>query len=62
MSAPAPNRRWLRPTPDRLVLALLAVESLLGLSDHLGWPAWPKGYAVLIVVTTVGVTLAANFG
>jgi hypothetical protein len=48
-------RRWLHLTPDRLVLLLLAVEGLLWLSDRLGWPAWHKGYAVLVAVASVGV-------
>jgi len=44
-------------TPDHLVLALLAAESLLWLSDLLGWPAWPKGYAVLAAVASAGVAM-----
>jgi hypothetical protein len=49
--------RWFHPTPDRLVLVLLAVEGLLWLSDRLGWPEWHKGYAVLAAVASVGVFL-----
>ena len=30
-------RRWFRPTPDRVVLALLAVEAFLILSERFGW-------------------------
>jgi hypothetical protein len=54
-----PSVRWHHPTPDRLIVGLLAVEGLLWLSDHLGWPAWHKGYAVLAAVATVAVALLA---
>ena len=39
--------------PEHLVIGTLLVECLLWLSDHIGWPAWHKGYAVLTAVATV---------
>ena len=56
MDAPG-NRRWYCPTPRWLVLGSLAVTGLIWLSDWLGWPAWHKGYAVLVAVAGVGVVL-----
>jgi len=58
----AQKPRCLHVTPDRLVLALLTVESLFWLSDRLGWPAWHKGYAVLIGVASAGIVLLVMFG
>ena len=49
--------RWLHPTPGRFVLALLAVEVLLWLSERFGWLGWHKGYAVLTGVAVVGVAM-----
>jgi hypothetical protein len=50
--------RWSHLTPDRLILALLLiVETLLWLSEHFGWLAWHKGYAVLTAVAAVGMVL-----
>jgi len=57
MTVPTCKPRWFHATPDRLILVLLAVEVLLWLSDHLGWPAWHKGYAVLVAVASVGVAM-----
>jgi len=54
MSDFTPKPRWFHPTPDRLVLGLLAIAGLLWLSDHFGWPAWHKGYAVLVAVASMG--------
>ena len=34
MATPTPNRRWLRLTPDRVVVALLALEGFLILSER----------------------------
>jgi hypothetical protein len=59
MTNPAPKPRWYRLTPDRLILALLAVQGPLWLSDRLGWPAWHKGYAVLTAVASVGAAFLA---
>ena len=56
MAAP-PQTRWFHPTPGRFVLALLAVEVLLWLSDRFGWLGWHKGYAVLTGVAVVGVAM-----
>jgi len=52
-----PQRRWFHLTPGRFVLALLAVEVLLWLSERFGWLPWHKGYAVLTCVACVGVAM-----
>ena len=57
MTDPTPERRWYSFTPDRFVLALLAVECLLWLSERFQWPSWHKGYAVAITVATVAVAI-----
>ena len=49
--------RWFHPTPGRFVLALLAVEVLLWLSERFGWLGWHKGYAVLTCMASVGVAM-----
>ena len=56
MADPAPKARWYHPTPDRLVLALLAVECLLWLSERFQWLPFNrhKGWTVLIAVAAVG--------
>lgn len=46
---------WFHLTPSRFVLALLAVDVLLWLSDRFGWLGWHMGYAVLTCVASVGV-------
>lgn len=61
-AASQPTRRWFHPTPDRLVLTLLAVEGLLWLSDRLGWPTWHKGYTVLIAVASAAVAMLLMLG
>ena len=48
-----PKLRWFRPTPARLLVILLAVEGILFLSKQ--W--FPKGWAVLIAIASVGVTM-----
>jgi hypothetical protein len=48
-----PRVRWYRLTPDRVVIALLAVEGLLWLSERFGWFGWHKGYAVLTAVALI---------
>ena len=50
------GRRWYRPTPDRLVLGLLAIEGFLILSDWFGWFTLNrhKGYAALLSMASVG--------
>ena len=46
------ERRWLRLTPDRLLLlALLPIWGLLFLCEHLRW--LPKGYPVLLALASV---------
>ena len=50
-----PKGRWYRPTPDRLVIGLLAVEGALMLSEWFRW--LPKGYAVLIAVASVAAVM-----
>jgi hypothetical protein len=57
--ASAPELRWYRLTPDRLVLGLLAVEAFLLLSQ---WRCWfslnqHKGWTVLTAIAAVGMTL-----
>jgi hypothetical protein len=49
--------RFYRLTPGRFVLALLAVEVLLWLSERFGWIGWHKGYAVLTGLAVVGVAM-----
>ena len=58
---PRSKRRWFRPTPDRLIVGLVAIEGLVWLSDWLRWPAWHKGYAVLTTLALLGVAPAAMF-
>jgi hypothetical protein len=48
-----PKLRWHQPTPGRLLVVLLMVEVILLLSK----PWLPKGYAVLIAIASVGVTM-----
>jgi hypothetical protein len=45
--------RWYEPTPCRLFVALLVVEAILLLTEK--W--FPKGWPVVIAITSVGVTL-----
>ncbi len=54
-----PRRRWFRLTPDRAVVALLAMEGFLLLSGWFQWFAFNrhKGYTVLIAIAAVGVAL-----
>jgi len=52
-ATPNPTLRWFHPTPARLLVILLAVEAILFLSK----PWFPKGYAVLTAIATVGVTM-----
>ena len=54
--------RWFHLTPGRFVLALLAVEVLLWLSERFGWLGWHKGYAVLTGVAAVGVAMLVMLG
>jgi hypothetical protein len=60
MDAAKPKLRWYRPTPDRLILGLLAVEAFLLLSQWGGWFPFNrhKGWTVLIDVAAVGSTIA----
>ena len=55
VKAAHPRRCWLRLTPDWLPTLLLVVVGLLWLSNRLHWPAWHKGYAVLVAVAVVGI-------
>ena len=57
MTDPDPKLRWFHLTPGRFVLALLAVEVLLWLSERFGWLGWHKGYAVLTGLAVVGVAM-----
>ncbi len=53
------RRRWFRVTPDRCVVALLALEAFLLLSAWFHWFAFNdhKGWTVVITVAAVGVAL-----
>ena len=55
MTTPEPHPRWFRPTPGRLLPALLAVEGFLWLSECFHWI--PKGWPVLSTVAGVAVFL-----
>lgn len=57
MADAAPNPRWYRLTPDRIVIGLLAVECLLWMSEPFQWFSFNlhKGWTVLIAVAVVGV-------
>ena len=57
------RRRWLRITPDRVVVAVLALEGFLLASAWFRWFAFNehKGYAVLICLATVGAALVLMF-
>jgi hypothetical protein len=54
--APTRHRRWYRFTPVHCLLALLAVEGFLLLSERFVWLAFneKKGWTVLIAVAAVG--------
>ena len=56
---PCPKLRWLRLTPDRAVLGLLALEGFLLLSGRFGWFTFDrhKGYAMLLTIAAVGAAL-----
>ncbi len=58
-SACKARRRWFRLTPDRCVVALLALEGFLLLSAWFRWFPFNqhKGWTVLIAIATVGVAL-----
>ncbi len=51
--------RWYRPTPDRLILGLLAIEILLLLSEQFQWFPFneKKGWTVLIAIAAVCLVL-----
>ena len=59
MTATKSNLRWIRPSPDSLVLALLAVLGILFVSERFQWFAFneKKGWTVLIAVATVAAFL-----
>ena len=57
MPTTEPQTRRFRFTPGCFVLALLAVECLLWLSERFGWLGWHKGYAVLTCIAGVGVAM-----
>ncbi len=50
---PPPRVRWYQPTPGRLLVALLALEGLLLLSER----CLPMGWAVLLAVASVVLTM-----
>jgi hypothetical protein len=57
------RRRWFRLTPDRCVVALLALEGFLLLSAWFQWFAFNqhKGWTVLIAIASVGLVLLLMF-
>ena len=57
------RRRWFRITPDRCVVALLALEGFLLLSAWFRWFPFNqhKGWTVLITIASVGVALLLMF-
>jgi biotin transporter BioY len=59
-----PLRRLFRPTPDRLVLALLALEGFLWLSERFRWFALNqhRGWTVLVAVAALAVFLLLMLG
>ncbi len=59
MADDLPKRRWFCPTPGWLILALLAVEGLLWLSERFQWFGFNhhKGWTVLIAVASVAVAM-----
>ncbi len=63
MTDAAEKPRWYRITPDRAVLALLALEAFLLLSAWFHWFPFNqhKGWTVLICLATVGAALALMF-
>jgi hypothetical protein len=50
-----PRLRWYRPRPGHLLFVLLLAEGLLLLSDRFG--CWHKGYAVLVAIASIGLTI-----
>jgi uncharacterized protein (TIGR03067 family) len=60
LSAARPTGDWYRVTPGRLVLALLAAQGLLLMSERFRWFAFneQKGWTVLIAMASLGVTVA----
>jgi Leucine-rich repeat (LRR) protein len=54
-ATPGARLRWLRPTPDRLIVGLLIPEAFLLLSQWFDW--LPKGWPVLIAIATVAVAM-----
>jgi hypothetical protein len=59
MSESETKRRWYRPTPGRLIAALLAWEVVLLAVEPAGWI--PKGYTVLLALASVVLTIAFLF-
>ena len=56
---PKSRWRWIRLTPDRVVLGLAAVEGCLLLSDQFGWLGFNehRGRTALIALATMAVAL-----
>ena len=59
MSSTTPQRRWYHPSPDRLIVGLLAVLILLFLSQQFQWFAFNgrKGWTVLIATAVLGLAM-----
>jgi hypothetical protein len=58
-AVPQPRRGWFRLTPDRLVMALMAAECLLWLSERFQWFPFNqhKGFAVLVTIAIAAAVL-----
>ncbi len=61
--ADVPESRWYRLTPDRVVVAMLALEGFLLLSEHFRWFPFNehKGYTLLICLAAVGAAFVLMF-
>ncbi|MGD0898407.1 MAG: hypothetical protein ABR915_11265 [Thermoguttaceae bacterium] len=59
-----PRLPWYRPTPDRAVIGLLALEGLLSLSERFRWFPFNahKGWTVLICVASVSAWVLLMLG
>ena len=58
-AVPQTRLRWYRLAPDRFVIGLLALESLLWASDRFQWFGFnhQKGWTVVIVLAAVSTTV-----
>ena len=63
MTHPTPQIRWYRLTPDRVVIALLALEGFLLLSERFEWFDFSRHaiWSVLIAATAIGGAMLLMF-